>query len=115
MHQLRDLVPLPVTMFGSNNDFKTLDKPKFRDMLLDIMQYWAWDPANATSTAIRYQYGDAAYLSGQGMNQRGSGITDTYTTNYFERTGQNAPDPNATEYYSQQVPTGVASVQSTNY
>ena len=49
------------------------------------------------------------------MNQRGSGITDTYTTNYFERTGQNAPNPSATEYYSQQVPTGVASVQSTNY
>ena len=108
-------VPLPVTIFGSNDDFRTLDKPKFRDMLLDLMQYWAWDPANSTSTAIRYQYGTSAYLAGQNMNQRGSGITDTYTTSYFERTGQNAPDPNATEYYSQQVPTGTASVQSTNY
>ena len=108
-------VPLPITIFGDNDDFKTLDKPKFRDMLLDLMQYWAYDPANSTNTSIRYQYGTSAFLSGQGMNQRGSGITDTYTTNYFERTGQNAPDPNATEYYSQQVPTGVASVQSTNY
>ena len=108
-------VPLPVTMFGDNDDFKTLDKPKFRDMLLDLMQYWAYDPANSTNTSIRYQYGTSAFLTSQGMNQRGSGITDTYTTNYFERTGQNAPDPNATEYYSQQVPTGVASVQSTNY
>jgi len=108
-------VPLPVTMFGDNDDFKTLDKPKFRDMLLDLMQYWAYDPANSTNTSIRYQYGTSAFLTSQGMNQRGSGITDTYTTNYFERIGQNAPDPNATEYYSQQVPTGVASVQSTNY
>ena len=108
-------VPLPVTIFGDNDDFKTLDKPKFRDMLLDLMQYWAYDPANSTNTSIRYQYGTSAFLTSQGMNQRGSGITDTYTTNYFERTGQNAPDPNATEYYSQQVPTGVASVQSTNY
>ncbi len=111
-------VPLPVTMFGSNNDFKTLDKPKFRDMLLDIMQYWAWDPANATSTAIRYQYGDAAYLSGQGMNQRGSGITDKYVSSVTERTGQNAPNPNATAYYSQKVPyagPGYPTVQHTNY
>ena len=108
-------VPLPVTMFGSNDDFKTLDKPKFRDMLLDLMQYWAYDPANSTNTSIRYQYGTSAFLTGQGMNQRGSGITDTYTTTYSERTGQDVPDPNGTEYYSQQVPTGTASVQSTNY
>ena len=108
-------VPLPVTMFGDNDDFKTLDKPKFRDMLLDLMQYWSYDPANSTNTSIRYQYGTSAFLTSQGMNQRGSGITDTYTTTYTERTGQNAPNPNATEYYSQQVPTGVASAQSTNY
>ena len=108
-------VPLPVTMFGGNDDFKTLDKPKFRDMLLDLMQYWAYDPANVYNTAIRYQYGTSAFLTGQGMNQRGSGITDTYVTTYFERTGQNAPDPNATAYYSQQVPFGTPTVQSTNY
>ena len=108
-------VPLPVTIFGDNDDFKTLDKPKFRDMLLDLMQYWSYDPANSTNTSIRYQYGTSAYLTGQGMNQRGSGITDTYTTTYSERTGQDVPDPNGTEYYSQQVPTGTASVQSTNY
>ena len=108
-------VPLPITIFGGNDDFKTLDKPKFRDMLLDLMQYWAYDPANSTNTSIRYQYGTSAFLTGQGMNQRGSGITDTYTTTYYERTGQNVPDPNATEYYSQQVPGGTATVQSTNY
>ena len=107
-------VPLPVTMFGDDG-LRTLDKPKFRDMLLDLMQYWAYDPANSTNTSIRYQYGTSTFLTGQGMNQRGSGITDTYTTNYFERTGQNAPNPSATEYYSQQVPTGTATVQSTNY
>jgi len=106
-------VPLPLTMF--NDDFKTLDKPKFRDMLLDLMQYWAYDPANVYDTAIRYQYGTSAYLTSQGMNQRGSGITDTYTTSYSERTGQDAPNPNATAYYSQQVPIGAATVQSTNY
>ena len=106
-------VPLPATMFY--DDFRTLDKPKFRDMLLDLMQYWSYDPANSTNTSIRYQYGTSAFLTGQGMNQRGSGITDTYTTTYTERTGQDVPDPNATEYYSQQVPTGTASVQSTNY
>jgi len=108
-------VPLPLTMFGDDGDFKTLDKPKFRDMLLDLMQYWAYDPSNSTSTAIRYQYGTSAYLAGQSMNQRGSGITDTYTINYVERTGQNAPNPNASAYYSQQVPTGTPTVQSTNY
>ena len=114
-------VPLPISIFGGatgfaqNHDFKTLDKPKFRDMLLDLMQYWAYDPANVYDTAIRYQYGSASYLSGLSMNQRGSGITDTYTVNYFERTGQNAPNPNATAYYSQQVPTGTPTVHSTNY
>ena len=106
-------VPLPLTIFDEG--LKTLDKPKFRDMLLDLMQYWSYDPANSTNTSIRYQYGTSAYLTSQGMNQRGSGITDTYTTTYSERTGQDVPDPNGTEYYSQQVPTGTASVQSTNY
>ena len=126
LHRVNSLaegpVPLPLTMFkndrgqyGIQQDFKTLDKPKFRDMLLDLMQYFAYDPANIYDTSIRYQYGPASYLSSLSMNQRGSGITDTYTINYVERTGQNAPNPNATAYYSQQVPTGVATVQSTNY
>jgi len=126
LHRVNSLaegpVPLPLVLFenergqyGIQEDFKTLDKPKFRDMLSDLMQYWAYDPANSTSTSIRYQYGNSTYLSGLSMNQRGSGITDTYTINYVERTGQNAPNPNATAYYSQQVPTGVATVQSTNY
>jgi hypothetical protein len=108
-------VPLPVIMFGDDSNFRTLDKPKFRDMLLDLIQYFAWDPANGTSTAIRYQYGTSAYLTGQSMNQRGSGITDSYVSTYFERTGQNAPNPNATAYYSQQVPYGTPTVQSTNF
>ena len=107
-------VPLPVTMFGDDG-LRTLDKPKFRDMLLDLMQYWAYDPADSTDTSIRYQYGTSAYLSSLNMNTRGSGITDTYTTSYVERTDQNAANPNASAYYSQQVPTGTATVQSTNY
>lgn len=115
-------VPLPLTLYendraqyGIQHDFKTLDKPKFRDMLLDLMHYWAYDPTNSTDTSIRYQYGNSTYLSGLGMNQRGSGITDTYVTLYTERTDQNVPDPNATTYYSQYVPTGTPTVQSTNY
>jgi len=115
-------VPLPLTLFenergqyGIQQDFKTLDKPKFRDMLLDLMQYWAYDPANVYNTAIRYQYGNATYLSGLNMNQRGTGVTDTYTINYYERTGQDAPNPNATAYYSQQVPTGAATVHTTYF
>ena len=106
-------VPLPLTLF--DDGFRTLDKPKFRDMLLDLMQYWAFDPANSTSTSIRYQYGTSSYLTSLNMNTRGSGITDTYTTSYVERTDQNAANPNASAYYSQQVPTGTATVQSTNY
>ena len=115
-------VPLPLTLFenergqyGIQQDFKTLDKPTFRDMLLDLMHYWAYDPANVYDTAIRYQYGNATYLSGLGMNQRGTGVTDTYTINYYERTGQDAPNPNATAYYSQQVPTGAATVHTTYF
>lgn len=115
-------VPLPVTLYkndrgqyGIQKDFKTLDKPKFRDMLLDLMHYWAYDPGNVTDTSIRYQYGNSAYLTSLGMSIRGSGITDTYVTSYIERTDQNVPDPNATAYYSQQVPTGTPTVQSTNY
>tara|TARA_B100001057_G_scaffold153736_1_gene153892 strand:- start:892 stop:1890 length:999 start_codon:yes stop_codon:yes gene_type:complete len=106
-------VPLPLTTF--DDGLRTLDKPKFRDMLLDLMQYWAYDPADSTDTSIRYQYGTSAYLSSLNMNTRGSGITDTYTTSYVERTDQNAANPNASAYYSQQVPTGTATVQSTNY
>ena len=106
-------VPLPLTIF--DDGLRTLDKPKFRDMLLDLMQYWAYDPADSTSTSIRYQYGTSGYLSGLSMNTRGSGITDTYTTSFVERNDQNAANPNASAYYSQQVPTGTATVQSTNY
>lgn len=126
LHRVNSLgestVPLPLTLYknergqyGTQHDFKTLDKPKFRDMLLDLMHYWAYDPTNVTDTSIRYQYGPSAYLSGLSMNTRGSGITDTYTTSYSERTDQNVPDPNASTYYSQQVPTGTPTVQSTNY
>ena len=107
--------PLPLVLWGPDDQLKTIDRSVFQQMLLDFVRYWSVDPSNTTSTAIRYQYGDAAYLTSQGMVSRGTGLTDTYTNTYTGRTDQNAPNPNATVYYAQNVPSGSASVQTTRY
>lgn len=106
---------LPMVQFGSNGDFKVIDRTVFRSMLSDLMKYWAVDLADQTNTSIRYQFGTSTYLTSQGLSTRGTAITDTYALNYVERTDQDAPDPNATVYYAQNVPSGTPTVQSTNY
>ena len=76
-------------------------------MFSDLIRYHA---ALTTGTALRYQY----YASGSspaGFNTRGTGITDTYTSNYTTRYEQ----PNATTYYAQNVPTGTPTVQTTQF
>ena len=107
--------PLPLVLWGPDNQLKTIDRSVFQQMLLDYVQYWSVDPSNLTPTAIRYQYGDNTYLNSQGMVSRGTGLSDTYTSTYTERLDQNAPNPNATAYYAQNVPSGSASVQTTRY
>lgn len=107
--------PLPLVLWGPDNQLKTIDRSVFQQMLLDYVQYWSVDPSNLTPTAIRYQYGDSTYLNSQGMVSRGTGLTDTYTGTYTERLDQNAPNPSATVYYAQNVPSGSATVQTTRY
>ena len=107
--------PLPLVLWGPDNQLKTIDRSVFQQMLLDFVRYWSVDYSNLTSTAIRYQYGTSAYLTANGLVSRGTGLTDTYTSTYAGRTGQNAPNPNATVYYAQNVPSGSASVQNTTY
>ena len=91
--------PLPLVLWGPDNQLKTIDRSVFQQMLLDFVRYWAVDSSNLTSTAI----------------SRGTGLTDTYTSTYTERLDQNAPNPNATVYYAQNVPTASATVQTTKY
>ena len=107
--------PLPLVLWGPDNQLKTIDRSVFQQRLLDFVQYWSVDPFNLTSTSIRYQYGSSAYLTTNGLVSRGTGLTDTYTSTYTERLDQNAPNPNATVYYAQNVPTSAATVQSTKY
>ena len=107
--------PLPLVLWGPDNQLKTIDRSVFQQMLLDFVRYWSVDFSNLTSTAIRYQYGSSAYLTTNGLVSRGTGLTDTYTSTYTERLDQNAPNPNATVYYAQNVPTASATVQTTKY
>ena len=107
--------PLPLVLWGPVNQLKTIDRSVFQQMLLDFVRYWAVDYSNLTSTAIRYQYGSSSYLTTNGLVSRGTGLTDTYTSTYTERLDQNAPNPNATVYYAQNVPTATATVQTTKY
>jgi len=106
---------LPVVQWGGNDDIKTISKSIFQDMLSDLIKYWSVDPSNSWDYALRYQIGTSGYLSGLGWNTRGTGITDTYTLTYTERQDQNLPNPNATVYYAQNVPTGTPGVNSTYY
>jgi|GEM_PF-3633697 len=106
---------LPVVSWSIDDHIKTIDRDVFRDMLKDLIKYWSVDPANVWDKAIRYQFGTSSYLSGFDFNTRGTGITDTYVLNYIERQDQNAPDPNASIYYAQNVPTGTPSIESTNF
>ena len=103
----------PAVMVSDQN-FKTIPKTVFQDMMLDLVQYWSVQGASQ-NIALRYQYGSTAFLNGQGMIARGTGIGDTYASGQIIRQDQNAPNPNATIYYAQSVPDGTATLQTTNY
>tara|TARA_B100001094_G_C18133235_1_gene773506 strand:+ start:260 stop:1276 length:1017 start_codon:yes stop_codon:yes gene_type:complete len=97
-----------------SNNIKTMPLSPFREMLLHLVQYWSvWGTSQQIS--LRYQYGSSSFLTGIGMITRGTGIADSYASNQIIRQDQNAPNPNATIYYAQSVPSGTATVQTTNY
>ena len=104
---------LPAVIIDNQN-FKTIPKNLFQDMMLDLVQYWSVQGASQ-NIALRYQYGSTAFLNGQGMIARGTGIGDTYASGQIIRQDQNAPNPNATIYYAQSVPDGTATLQTTTY
>lgn len=104
---------LPAVMINNQN-FKTIPKTVFQEMMLHLVQYWSVQGASQ-NIALRYQYGTSAFLGGISFNTRGTGINDSYASNQIIRQDQNAPNPNATIYYAQSVPDGVASVQTTTY
>ena len=104
---------LPAVMV-SNQNFKTIPKTIFQEMMLHLIQ-WSTMHGASQNLALRYQYGSSAFLSGIGYNTRGTGITDSYASNQIIRQEQDFPDPNGTIYYAQSVPDGVASVQTTSY
>ena len=105
-----DYVP-PLSIKIDENNLQVFPAASFQPMLSDMIRYHAL----ATSgTALRYEY----YVSGSspaGFNTRGTGITDTYDNTYSIRYDQNAPNPSATAYYAQNVPSGTPSVQSTQF
>jgi hypothetical protein len=105
-----DYIP-PVSIVINENNLQACPSSAFRPMLSDLVRYHA---ANTAGSSIRYDY----YLSGSspaGFNIRGTGITDTYTSSSVERLDQNAPNPNATIYYAQNVPSGTPTVQTTHF
>lgn len=92
----------PVCLKIDTSDLQAVPKPFFGSMLQDLVRYHA-------AQTIRYNY----YLSTDtsfGV-ARGTGITDSYTTNSTTRFEQ----PNATTYYAQNVPSGTPTVQRTYY
>lgn len=100
-----DYVP-PVVMRINESNLQACPAGSFQPMFSDLIRYFA--AFSGFGTAIRYQY----YLtSPAGYNTRGTGITDTYTSNYTTRYEQ----PNATTYYAQNVPTGTPTVQTTQF
>ena len=102
---------LPAVLLDNNN-VKAIPREYFREMMTHLLQYMAAMGSATYGVALRYQYGTAAFLSGQNMNTRGTGMTDTYTSSYTRRYEQ--PYGGAT-YYSQNVPTGTPAVQTTRY
>ena len=104
---------LPAVMMADES-FKPIPKSVLRPMLLHLVQYWAVQGASQ-GIALRYQYGSSAFLTGEGMVTRGTGIGDTYTSASILRREQDFPDPNGTIYYAQHVPDGSPSLQTTTY
>jgi hypothetical protein len=101
---------VPAVTLDPEHSINTMSRSVYQDMILHLMQYFAvW--GTSYNLALRYQTGTLAYFTSIGYNTKGSGITDTYTTSYVQRYEQ----PNSSTYYSQNVPTGTPSVQTTKY
>ena len=92
----------PVSLKIDTSDLQTMPKVTFGQMAQALINHYA-------STTLRYNY----YVSTDTSfgNARGTGITDTYTTGSTERYEQ----PNSSTYYSQTVPSGTPTVQSTHF
>ena len=103
-----DYVP-PLCIKIDENNLQAFPAASFQPMVQDLIRYHA---IFTTGTAIRYQY---YFTSPAGYNTRGTGITDTYDNTYTVRLDQNAPNPNATAYYAQMVPSGTPTVQTTQF
>lgn len=120
LHQVNTLpeadFTLPVVLWPSGDgNLRTIQRSRFRNMLADLIKYWTTDPANAWDSAIRYQYNTSSGHSSAGFELRGTGLANKYTTTYTERRDQNRPNPNASVYYAQNVPTGTPTAQTTYY
>jgi hypothetical protein len=106
-----DYLP-PLCIKIDENNLQAFPAASFQPMVYDLIRYFA--ALDGNGRALRYEY----YLSGSspaGFNTRGTGITDTYDNTYNIRYDQNAPNPSATAYYAQNVPSGTPSVQSTQF
>lgn len=103
-------ITVPAVLTEPGPSIKTMSKSVYQEMILHLMQYWtAW--GSSYDLALRYQVASQSFLNSNGYVTRGSGVTDTYTTSYIQRYEQ----PNSSTYYSQNVPTGTPSVQTTRY
>lgn len=93
---------VPVSIKRDTSDMQVIQKTVFQTMMENMIDYYA-------AQAIRYNY----YISTDtSFGQiRGTGITDTYTTDSTTRYEQ--PDP--TTYYAQNVPSGTPTVQKTSF
>ena len=92
----------PVGIKRDTSDLISTPRVDFGLMVQDLIKYYA-------SAAIRYNY----YISTDtsfGVS-RGTGITDTFTTDFITRYDQ----PYVSTYYAQNVPSGTPTVQSTHF
>ncbi len=106
----------PVVHKIDTNDLQALPSAGLADMFANCIRYSAVNGTDYNGTTTKILTYDFQITSGTGATSlsstsdaRGSGMTNTITTNQIDRTEQ----PNSTTYYSQNVPTGVPSTEST--
>jgi hypothetical protein len=92
----------PVGIKRDTNDLISTPRSNFGTMVQDLIKYHA-------ATTLRYNY----YISTDTSfgSSRGTGITDTFTSEFTTRYEQ----PSASTYYAQNVPSGTPTVQSTHF
>ena len=117
-----DFVP-PVVHKIDTNDLQVMPSAQYSALAADQIRYnvdngYDYSGGSTFTKYISYQYWPiagtgAAALPGTTSDARGSSMTNNIASSATTRTGQDQPDPNATQYYAQSVPSGAQTSYTT--